>query len=135
MRQERSKMNIDVDLCEDHGVFLDRQDIGTLVSEKTTRLVEDIIRGSSVEGNTCPTGHARMRITVLNTMPVQGCMRCSGLWFRNKDLQDHVLQVRKRAYGEGSMAARLDVMRDATAFYPAETVAGILTDFELEHEL
>ena len=128
-------MNIEVDTCEDHGIFLDRGDLQALVSQSTIHAIAEITRGSSLRGGNCPHCRTAMRSTQLNDVPMQGCATCGGLWFRRPDLQHHVLGVRRRAYGEGSMAARADVMRDATAFYQPETVAGILTDFDLEHEV
>jgi Zn-finger nucleic acid-binding protein len=128
-------MNIEVDACAEHGVFLDRGDLRQMIGPATIEAINDITQGSSLRGGACPHCRSSMRQTQLNDVPVQGCTQCGGLWFRLPDLQNHVLGVRRRAYGEGSMAARLDVMRDATAFYPPETVAGILTDFDLEHEV
>lgn len=136
LRPDRTKMNVVVDLCpHGHGIFLDQGDIVSIVGEETAAQIRALVtQGTQVTGE-CPNCRHRLNAADVNHVRVRGCTHCGSLWYNNEDLKAHVAEVRKRAYGADSMAARLEVLRDATAFYPAEIVAGILTDFQLELEL
>lgn len=129
-------MNVVVDLCpQGHGILLDQGDLVSLVGEGTASQIRELVaKGTPVTGE-CPNCHHKLNSVEINHVRVRGCDRCGSLWYNNEDLKAHVAEVRKRAYGADSMAARIEVLRDATAFYPAEIVAGILTDYQLEHEL
>lgn len=136
LRQDRTKMNVVVDSCpHGHGLLLDRADLQQIVGDETTELIRELAAESHGGQTTCPLGHRGFREFTINQVRARGCAMCGALWFNNEDLKAHVAEVRKRAYGPGSMAARADVIRDAAAFYPPEIVAGLLTDFQLEKGL
>jgi len=127
-------MNIVIDACpQDHGIFLDEGDVRGMVGPAATGKIRGLIRSTS-QGE-CPSCSSALGELQLGDVRGAGCKNCGSLWFRNEELKAHVHEVRKRAYGAQSMAARLEVMRDAAAFYPAEILAGILTNFQLEQEL
>lgn len=134
LRPDRTKMNVTIDACPSgHGIFLDSGDVRDMVGPAASGKLRQLIRGDGTE--VCPNCSGTMGGLPLGDVRALGCRTCGSLWFRNNDLKAHVHEVRKRAYGAHSMAARLDVVRDAAAFYPAEVVAGILTNFQLEQEL
>ncbi|MBI2077800.1 MAG: zf-TFIIB domain-containing protein [Euryarchaeota archaeon] len=134
LRPDRTKMNIVIDTCpQDHGIFLDEGDVRGMVGPAASSKIRGLIRGTA-QGE-CPGCASTLGDLRINDVAGAGCRNCGSLWFRNQELKAHVHEVRKRAYGAQSMAARLEVMRDAAAFYPAEVIAGILTDFQLEQEL
>lgn len=136
LRQDRTKMNVVVDACpHGHGLLLDRGDLEQIVGDETTELIRELAAKSRGDQSTCPMGHTGFREFTINHVRARGCTMCGALWFNNEDLKAHVAEVRKRAYGAGSMSARADVMRDATPFYAPEIVAGLLTDFQLEKGL
>ena len=136
LRPDRTKMNVVVDVCpHEHGIFLDRGDIGQIVGDDTVLKIQDLVGRAPPATGDCPNCHTPLRAATINDVRARGCTNCGALWFNNENLREHVLGVRRRAYGPESMAARTDVMRDATAFYPGEIVAGILSDFELEPEI
>ena len=136
LRPDRTKMNVEVDVCpQDHGILLDKVDLEAIVGPEATRDIVGLARKSREETGPCPNCSAPFNSLVINNVAARGCGNCGDLWFENRDLKSHVLEVRRRAYGERSMAARADVMRDATSFMPSEVVAGILTDYQLEHNL
>jgi Zn-finger nucleic acid-binding protein len=129
-------MNLEVDICpQDHGILLDKEDLEAMVGPEATRRIVEIAADSRDNSGPCPNCAAPFQSMVVNNVAARGCAQCGDLWFNTKDLKAHVLEVRRRAYGERSMAARMDVMRDATSFMPTEVVAGILTDYQLEHNL
>lgn len=129
-------MNLEVDVCpQDHGILLDKQDLEAIVGPAAAAQIIEIAARSDDAKGPCPNCAAPFCSMVVNNVAARGCASCGGLWFDNGDLKAHVLEVRRRAYGERSMAARMDVMRDATAFMPSEVIAGILTDYQLEHNL
>ena len=136
LRPDRTKMNIEVDVCpQDHGILLDKVDLESMVGPAATQDILEIAEKSRDTTGPCPNCAAPFRSMVVNNVAARGCAKCGDLWFSVSDLKSHVLEVRRRAYGERSMAARTDVMRDATSFMPSEIVAGILTDYQLEHNL
>jgi Zn-finger nucleic acid-binding protein len=136
LRGDRTKMNVDLDVCpNDHGVLLDRSDVEAMVGPQATQAIQNLAEESRDTRGPCPNCAAPFRDIVVNEVAARGCGVCGNLWFATNDLKAHVLGVRRRAYGERSMAARADVMMDATAFMAAETVAGILTDYQLEQNL
>lgn len=136
LRQDRTKMNVVVDSCpQGHGLLLDRDDLNQIVGNETTELIRELAAESHGNQSTCPMGHRAFREFTINAVRARGCTMCGSIWFNNEDLKAHVLEVRKRAYGAQSMAARAEVFRDAAAFYPPEIVAGLLTDFQLEKGL
>lgn len=118
---------------QDHGILLDKDDLEAIVGPLATRNLVEIASRSRDSTGPCPNCAAPFRSMVVNNVAARGCAQCGDLWFGLRDLKSHVLEVRRRAYGQNSMAARTDVMRDATSFMPSEVVAGILTDFQLEH--
>lgn len=134
LRPDRTKMNVEVDVCpQDHGILLDKRDLEAIVGPAATADIIGIAAKSDHLTGPCPNCAAPFRAMVVNNVAARGCAACGDLWFDNGDLKSHVLEVRRRAYGERSMAARMDVMRDATSFMPSEVIAGILTDYQLEH--
>ena len=134
LRADRTKLNVEVDVCpQDHGILLDKGDLEAIVGPLATRNILDIAAQSSDSTGPCPNCAAPFNAMVLNNVAARGCPQCGDLWFGTRELKSHVLEVRRRAYGERSMAARIEVMRDATSFMPSEVVAGILTDYQLEH--
>lgn len=135
LRPDRTKLNVEVDLCPDHGVLLDKADLESMVGPAATKNIVGLAARSRDMTGPCPNCGGPFRALVVNNVAARGCARCGDLWFGLSDLKSHVLEVRRRAYGDQSMAARTDVMRDATAFMPSEIVAGILTDYTLEHNL
>jgi Zn-finger nucleic acid-binding protein len=131
---DQTRLNIQVDTCPNgHGIFLDREDLEHLVGVATRRRLRELARASTRAAGSCPHCHGALKDFDVLMVPARGCEDCGSIWFASLDLRNHVHGVRRRAYGQGSMAARTDVMRDATAFYPVEVVAGILTEFELDY--
>ena len=127
-------MNIVIDLCpHEHGIFLDEGDVRGMVGQAASSKIRGLIAHEG-QGE-CPACASVLGDLKIGDVNGRGCRNCGSLWFQSDVLKAHVHEVRKRAYGAQSMAARLDVMREASAFYPAEIVAGILTDFQLEQEL
>lgn len=136
LRPDRTKINVEVDICpSEHGLLLDREDVESLVGGETATRIHDLVLHGDPTALSCPNCSALLRSFVVNTVPARGCAKCGILWFAVPDLRAHVLEVRKRAYGPQSMAARFEVVRDATAFMPGEVVAGLLTDYQLETEI
>lgn len=134
LKPDRTKLNVEVDVCpQDHGILLDKEDLEAIVGPLATQNIIEIAERSRDRTGPCPNCAAPFNAIVVNNVAARGCAQCGDLWFGLPDLKSHVLGVRRRAYGEHSMAARLDVMRDATSFMPSEVVAGILTDYQLEH--
>jgi Zn-finger nucleic acid-binding protein len=129
-------MNVEVDLCpNEHGILLDRGDLEELVGPAATGEILAIAARSEDITGPCPNCAAPFRSEIINGVRATGCADCGALWFATQDLRAHVLEIRRRAYGERSMAARADVMRDAVSIMPSEVAAGILTDYQLEHDL
>lgn len=126
-------MNIQVDVCpEDHGVFVGAEHIRHLVRPDTADQIQGLASAGESELRGCPDCRLPLREFEFDEVPASGCARCGGLWFDSEALRARVSAVRRRQFGVNSFAARADVLQAGEAFYPAEVVAGLLADFELE---
>lgn len=134
LTSDSSRMNIHVESCpQGHGLVVNRGDLRRLVAERTMREMTQLIERGEHHVRPCPFSDGPLRSISFGAMPALGCASCGSLWFETPELKRHVEDVRRRTYGDEFPAAGA-FAEDPPAFFPAETVAGILTDFELDLE-
>lgn len=129
---QAQKMTLQIQSCpRHHGVFVGSEQVHHVVAHPAAQRLQRAIRAGVPTSQTCPSNGDPLRQVQLEQVTAKGCAACGSLWFDHDTLLNHVLEVRRRAWGVNSFAARVDVNRDAATFLPAEVVAGLLTDYEL----
>lgn len=133
LRAEHAKMNVRVRSCpRNHGLFLGGDALDNLMAEQTKAHLLDELAPLQELAHSCPGCGHHLRGFHMGDVPAEGCADCGSLWFDYAPLQSHVLDVRRRAFGANSLAARADVHQTGTPMHAAEVVAGLVTDYELE---
>lgn len=137
LRVASGKVKVRVEACpQRHGLLLQSPTLGRLVSPQTSQRIRDLFHDDTQPKGACQScGENALGRGVFNGVDSTGCTNCATIWFDMPSLERHVHGVRRRAFGEGSIAARADVLHTGgTTLLPAEVVVGLVRDYELELE-